>query len=289
MTITTILNLIRLRQWIKNAFVFIPAFFAARILDQGLGIDLALNFLAFSLMASGVYVMNDYVDRERDRQHPEKQNRPLASGAVSSQQALLLGITLGSTSLILAAFINPIFAVILLIYLAINFLYSIRLKHIAIIDIAIIASGFLLRIFAGGVVAAVPISSWLIMLTFLLAMILALGKRRNEFLAQAEGQQSRPALDGYNLPFIDLSMVFLAAVTVVAYLMYTMSDEVVMRIGSDQLYFTTFFVILGLLRFLQLALVFNRTASPTKVLLEDRFIQLMLLLWGGAFLYLLYF
>ena len=177
----------------------------------------------------------------------------------------------------------------MLTYLSINILYSLWLKHIAIIDIAIIASGFLLRIFAGGIAAQVPISRWLIVLTFLLAMILALGKRRNEFLAQTDGRQSRPVLDGYNLPFIDLSMVFLAAVTVVAYLMYTISDEVVGRIGSEELYFTTFFVVLGLLRFLQLALVFNRTASPTRVLLEDRFIQLMLLLWGGAFVYLLYF
>ncbi|MEM1321767.1 MAG: decaprenyl-phosphate phosphoribosyltransferase [Bacteroidota bacterium] len=289
MTITAILRLIRLRQWVKNGFVLIPAFFAARILDQALVLDLLGAFLAFSLMASCVYVINDYVDRERDRQHPEKQHRPLASGVVSTRQATVLAVVLGGAALALAVLVQLHVAWLLLLYLGINILYSIWLKHIAIVDISIIASGFLLRIFAGGIAAQVPISRWLIVLTFLLALILALGKRRHEFLTQSEGRQSRPVLDGYNLPFIDLSMVFLAAVTVVAYLMYTISDEVVGRIGSEQLYVTSFFVVLGLLRFLQLALVFNRTASPTRVLLEDRFIQLMLMLWGGVFLYLLYF
>ena len=279
---------LRPEQWVKNLFILIPVFFAGQMQEREHWLPLVLALLAFSLMASCVYVLNDYMDRDADRAHPTKKLRPIASGAVNPQQAIFLGLICLIVSILLALAVQLELLWILLAYLLINILYSLRLKHIAIIDITIIASGFLLRIFAGGVVAAVPISTWLIVLTFLLAMLLALGKRRSEFLLPAKQTTTRRALAGYNLSFIDMAMMVLAAVTIVAYLMYTISEEVIERIGSDKIYFTTLFVILGVLRYLQLAQVYNRTASPTKVLLKDHFIQLVLLCWVAAFGYLLY-
>ncbi len=288
MQLQSITASLRIEQWVKNLFVLIPAFFAGRLADSALWGKLLLTFLAFCLMSSCVYIFNDYMDREHDRAHPQKRLRPLASGAINVRQAGLLGLLCLFIALALAGWLGGILWKLLLLYLLVNVLYSLWLKHIAILDISLLATGFLLRIFAGGEAADVPISNWLIVLTFLLAMLLALGKRRSEFVLQASGQHSRPALAGYNLSFIDTAMMVLSAVTVVAYLMYTISDEVINRIGSASIYFTTFFVVLGILRYLQLAQVYNRTESPSRVLLTDNFIQLVLLCWMAAFGYLLY-
>ena len=281
--------LLRIDQWIKNAFVFVPAFFAARLWEEAILWRVGLAFAAFCLLSSVVYILNDTVDRDRDRQHPQKQKRPIASGAVSLPQALGVAITLLISVITLSWQVGGALWIVLLAYLGVNILYSFWLKHIALLDISLIALGFLLRIFAGAVVVDIPVSRWLIVLTFLLALLLALGKRRGEFSTQKGEANTRPSLKGYNLVFINQSMVLLAAVTVVAYLMYTISDEVVERIGSEDIYFTTFFVILGLLRYLQLALVYERVESPTRVLFRDRFIQVLLLLWILSFGYLLYF
>ncbi|MEL6866176.1 MAG: UbiA prenyltransferase family protein, partial [Bacteroidota bacterium] len=251
-------------------------------------IPVLLAFIAFCLMASSVYIMNDYVDIEQDRQHPKKRFRPLASGAITKAQARGLGAILACAALGLSAYLSRDLLLILLAYGLLNIAYSFRLKHVAIVDVSIIALGFLLRVFAGGLVVGIPVSSWLIVLTFLLAMILGFGKRRGEFVALGGESQTRQSLEGYNLAFIDVSMVFMAAVTVGAYLMYTVSEEVVERIGSEQIYMTTFFVILGILRYLQLALVYQQSESPTGILLKDRFIQILLLFWILAFAYLLY-
>ncbi len=155
-------------------------------------------------------------------------------------------------------------------------------------DIALIGLGFLLRVSAGGAAAGVAVSQWLIVLTFLLALILALAKRRGEFVLEMGGGTSRRSLEGYNLPFLDASMVVCSTVAIVAYLMYCFSPEVTERIGSHHIYYTSFFAIVGILRYLQLTLVFNRTESPTWVLLHDVFLQTVLAGWLGCFVWLLY-
>ena len=267
-----------------------PVFFAGQFLEPNILLNVLLAFVAYSLVASSLYIINDYTDQAQDRLHPVKKNRPLAAGTVATQTAFILFAFLMIAAIAIGAFVGQSFLLILGIYFVMNLGYTFWLKHIAIVDVCIISIGFLLRIFAGGEAAGVPISKWLVVLTFLLAMILALGKRRGEFITSgATESNTRKSLSGYNLVFIDSSMLFMAAITVVAYLMYTISDEVMERIGSEYIYFTTIFVILGMLRYFQQTIVFHRTESPTNVLFKDHFIQLVLLLWIATFAYLLYF
>ncbi|MEO1623848.1 MAG: decaprenyl-phosphate phosphoribosyltransferase, partial [Bacteroidota bacterium] len=276
------IQLLRPEQWIKNVFVLLPAFFAARLNEAELLWQVSLAYVAFCAASSVVYIFNDWADRERDRLHPVKKNRPRASGQLSVRSATLMGTTLLVIALFLAGWLKEEFLYILLAYIGMNIAYSLHLKNIAIIDVGIIALGFLLRVLAGGFVADVPLSHWLIVMTFLLAMILGLSKRRTEFVLQSPNSPTRPSLQGYNLAFIDQAMTLMTAVTIVAYLMYTLSEEVIQRIGSRQLYLTSFFVIIGILRYLQLAIVFQATDSPTKVLLSDRFLQVVILAWVAS-------
>ena len=281
--------LMRPEHWVKNLFLFIPAFFAARLDEPSVLYNAMMGFVAFCLIASAVYVLNDMVDATQDRNHPDKNRRPVASGAISIRQAIAILVLLLFFSTALAAYLSTSMLIFSLLYFVINLFYSFSLKHIAIIDISLIGLGFLLRIFAGGAVTGVAVSQWLIILTFLLALILGLAKRRGEYVIAMGENNFRKALEGYNLPFLDVGITVCSTVAIVAYLMYCFSPEVTERMGSSQIYFTAFFVILGILRYLQLTLVFNKTESPTRALLRDLFLQLVLLAWIGAFTWLLYF
>lgn len=280
--------LLRPEHWVKNLFLFIPAFFAARLHEPVVLYNAVMGFVAFCLIASAVYVLNDMVDAPQDRNHPDKNRRPIASGAISIRQAIVILVLLLFFSTALAAYLSVSMLIFSLLYFVVNLFYSFSLKHIAIIDISLIGLGFLLRIFAGGAVTGVAVSQWLIILTFLLALILGLAKRRGEYVIAMGENNFRKALEGYNLPFLDVGITVCSTVAIVAYLMYCFSPEVTERIGSNQIYFTAFFVILGILRYLQLTLVFNKTESPTRALLRDLFLQLVLLAWIGAFAWLLY-
>jgi decaprenyl-phosphate phosphoribosyltransferase len=283
------LQLARPHQYIKNGFVWLPIFFAGKLGDLGALEQTLIAFAAFCLAASGVYVLNDLKDIEEDRRHPTKRNRPLASGAIPTRGALIFMAGL----LVLAALAGamlpwPDFLLILGAYLILNVAYSFFLKHQAIIDVVCIAMGFVLRVLAGGVAAAVPISHWIVIMTFLLAIFLALAKRRDDLLLAAEGQSARRSIDGYSLEFVSTSMAVMAAVIIVAYILYTVSPETIQKHGTDRLYLTGFWVVVGLLRYLQLALVENRTASPTKIVFQDRFLLVVLNLWLLSFFFLLY-
>ncbi len=288
MTVRHLLALLRPEHWVKNLFLFIPAFFAARLFDPIILTDALLGFLAFSLIASSVYVLNDLVDAPQDRHHPDKQNRPIASGVIGRSQAIVILTVLLIAGSVLAAFLQIQLLFIVLLYFIINVAYSFSLKHIALIDVSLIGLGFLLRVFAGGVVTGVAVSQWLIVLTFLLALILGLAKRRGEYVIMTGGHSFRKSLEGYNLPFLDVAMVVCSTVAIVAYLMYCFSPEVTSRMQSDKIFYTAFFVVLGILRYLQLTLVFNKTESPTRALLRDGFLQIVLLCWIGSFAWLLY-
>ena len=288
MTFRSILALARPEHWVKNLFLFLPAFFAARLSEGEVLLNAFLGFVAFSLTASAVYVLNDLIDAPQDRNHPDKCRRPIASGAISQQQGIYIGTVLLITGLLLSYFLRPEMLIYCVLYFAVNVAYSLSLKHFAIIDVTLIGLGFLLRVLAGGAVTGVPVSHWLIVLTFLLALILGFAKRRGEFVVAVGERNFRKALEGYNLPFLDMSIVVCSTVAVVAYLMYCFSPEVTGRIGSDRIYFTALFVVIGVLRYLQLTLVFGKTESPTRALLRDGFLQIVLLAWIGSFAWLLY-
>jgi len=284
-----VLKLARPEHWVKNLFVFIPAFFAAKLSEPGLLLRAMGGFIAFSLIASAVYALNDMIDAPLDRNHPDKCRRPIASGAIKPTTAVVLILVWMGGGMLLAAALNRELLLIVIAYFIVNVAYSFRLKHFALIDVSLIGLGFLLRVFAGGAATGVGISQWLIVLTFLLALILGLAKRRGEYLVETNGQPFRKALEGYNLPFLDNSIVVCSTVAIVAYLMYCFSPEVTGRMGSDKIYYTAFFVIIGILRYLQLTLVYNKTESPVRALLRDPFLQAVLVGWIGSFAWLLYF
>lgn len=288
MTIRHIVALARPEHWVKNLFLFLPAFFAARLAEGEVLRNAFLGFVAFSLTASAVYALNDLVDAPQDRNHPDKCQRPIASGAISRWEGIAILLVLLSAGFALSAFLRPEMLLFSVLYFLVNVAYSLSLKHFAIVDVSLIGVGFLLRVLAGGAVTGVAVSHWLIVLTFLLALILGLAKRRGEYLVAMGENNFRKALEGYNLPFLDMSMVVCSTVSVVAYLMYCFSPEVTGRIGSDKIFYTAFFVVVGVLRYLQLTLVFGKTESPTRALLRDGFLQIVLLAWIGSFAWLLY-
>lgn len=288
MTFRSIVALARPEHWVKNMFLFLPAFFGARLAEPEILRNAMLGFVAFCLTASAVYVLNDLVDAPQDRHHPDKCRRPIASGAISRREGILIGAVLLISSLSLAYFLRPEMLIFSILYFLVNVAYSLSLKHFSIVDVSLIGLGFLLRVLAGGAVTGVAVSHWLIVLTFLLALILGFAKRRGEYVVAMGESNFRKALEGYNLPFLDMSIVVCATVAVVAYLMYCFSPEVTGRIGSDKIYYTAFFVVIGVLRYLQLTLVFGKTESPTRALLRDAFLQIVLLAWIGSFAWLLY-
>jgi decaprenyl-phosphate phosphoribosyltransferase len=288
MQLKSFLRLIRVDQWVKNLFVFIPAFFAARLAEWTVFQAALLVFFAFCMVSGGVYIMNDLCDVEQDKLHPEKKNRPIASGAIGVKAAIVLCVCLLAFGIGTAFLLNNEVGYLFLAYLTINIAYSLKLKHLALLDVSIIALGFLLRVFAGATATGVKVSHWLIVLTFLLALILGFAKRRAEYLLSTQNKSTRLALEGYNLRFIDSAMLVSATVAVVAYLMYCFSPEVVQRMGNDRIYFTAFFVIMGLFRYLQLTFVYGKAESPTRALLTDATLQLILVSWVACFAWILY-
>ncbi|MCB9203095.1 MAG: decaprenyl-phosphate phosphoribosyltransferase [Flavobacteriales bacterium] len=283
------IKLMRVHQWIKNGFVFLPLFFSGQFLNVEYLYKSFVGFFCFSFVASAVYIINDYVDVEKDRNHPEKKHRPIASGAVSKNSALILFFILLAVVVGFLVYINNYKVLFLIaLYFFMNLAYSFKLKHIALIDITIISFGFLLRLLVGGYVTGILISDWAIVLTFSLALIMAIGKRRGELINEELTGKTRKALGGYNLEFINVALAVSSTVMIVAYLMYVLSDEAQSRMHHNVLY-TVIFVILGVLRYLQQTFVFNKTESPTKMIFKDHFLQVVLLLWGISFAVLIYF
>jgi 4-hydroxybenzoate polyprenyltransferase len=287
--LSDILRLIRPHQHVKNAFVLLPLFFAGEFMNPSLLTKAFVAFVAFSAVASAVYALNDLLDVEEDRAHPKKQVRPIAAGTIAIPFARGLCICLASAGLLLSITLSVHTALYLLAYLILNIGYSVTLKRISLLDVTIIAIGFALRLFMGASATETPLSMWIVMMTFLLALFLALAKRRDDLVIHAQtGEKMRVASKGYNLEMINSSMTLVGSVVVVTYIQYTLSPEVRSRLGTDTLYLTTFFVVMGILRYLQITFVLQDSGSPTQVLLRDRFTQITLLLWMITFGWILY-
>ncbi|MEY8760976.1 decaprenyl-phosphate phosphoribosyltransferase [Chryseobacterium tongliaoense] len=289
------LKLLRVEQWVKNLFVFVPLFFSGNIKNVDLLTKSIFAFIIFSLAASVVYILNDYNDIEADRQHPEKRRRPLASGVISKSKAIgiLIGLVIIDIALILFAqyyFHQGLwkFATIIGFYFVMNLAYTFKLKHVPIIDIFIIAIGFVLRVQAGGYITGILISQWATLLTFVLALVLAIGKRRGELINAQVSGKTRRALDGYNVQFADIALSISVTLAIICYLMFTLSPEVQAKFHA-RVFYTVIFVVFAFLRYLQQTLVYNRTESPTKIVYRDRYIQVTLILWVAAFLIQIYF
>jgi decaprenyl-phosphate phosphoribosyltransferase len=275
-----IFQLLRLSHWVKNLFLFIPAFFGGKLFEVQILLQVTIGFVAYGLTASSIYIINDLKDVEKDRLHPEKKNRPIASGKVNVRSAIVAAALCMVLGLLISWTIGGSFIYIPLAYILMNLAYTFKLKQIALIDIMIISLGFLLRVYAGGVLADVPLSKWLIIMIFLLALFLALAKRRDDLLLEdKDGVKHRKSLDGYNLEFVNGSLYLLSSIIVVAYILYTVSEEVISYHKADQLYLSSFWVLMGMLRYLQITLVEKNSGNPTKILIRDGVIQFILLGW----------
>lgn len=288
-----IIRLVRPHQWVKNLFVALPLFFSGSLLDLWCWWQTFVAFLSFSLAASAIYCLNDILDAGEDRRHPVKRHRPVASGNVSVGAAYCaMGIlVLGALAVccMLAGGRTYALMAIIGIYLALNVAYCLRLKRHAIIDVFIISFGFVLRLFAGGESCGIWLSPWIVLMTFLVALFLAFAKRRDDVvIRERTGQVTRGNTSDYNLAFLNQTLGLTGAITIVCYIMYTVSPEVGLRMGSGYLYLTAVFVIAGILRYLQMTIVDARSGSPTKILLNDRFIQGCVVMWLLTFATVIY-
>jgi decaprenyl-phosphate phosphoribosyltransferase len=283
------IRLLRPRHYVKNGFIFLPLFFASQITDTGLLFQAILAFVAFSLTASAIYIFNDIHDVDEDRQHPAKKHRPLAAGAVTKAHAIAIMVFLFASGAALMVFVSPSATLFLLAYVIINIAYSFHLKHLAVIDVTIIAVGFVLRLFVGSAATDIPLSMWIVIMTFLLALFMALAKRRDDVLIYVDsGKKMRTVVDGYSLHYLDTTMAIMASVIIVAYISYTASPDVTDRLHSDYLYVTALFVVMGVMRYLQIALVEKSSGSPTGIFFNDRFMQVTLIAWITTFTWVLY-
>lgn len=285
----SVIKLLRMEQWVKNGFIFLPLFFGSKLLDIALLGNVIVTFFGFSLIASAVYIFNDWKDIEPDKAHPVKKHRPLASGKVEVRNAFIVGLVcFFAGSILLASLLNNVVFVLVAVYFLQNILYSLKLKHIAIADVMVIAVGFLIRVMIGGAVTGIVLSHWIIIMTFLIALFLAFAKRRDDVLLYLKtSEKPRKNIDGYDLDFLNAAIMITSSILIVAYIMYTTSPEITMRI-NHYVYGTAFFVIVGVLRYLQLIYVKEQSGDPAKVLLKDSFIQLQIAAWVITFFIMLY-
>ena len=279
----------RPKQWTKNLVVFAALIFSRHVDDPGSAGSAALAFVIFCLLSSTVYLFNDVFDLANDRAHPVKRRRPIAAGEVPPQVAVAAGGLLGLGSLVAAWLLAPGLAVIGIVYLGSNLLYSAWLKKVVIVDVMVISMGFVLRAVAGGLAIGVEVSAWLILCTILLSLFLALCKRRQELALIESATEHRGILKEYSIEYLDQMITIVTAATVVAYSSYTLSHDVQERVGTGNLYLTVPFVIYGIFRYLYLVHRRDMGGNPTEALLSDPPLLVSILLWGIAAVAILYF
>jgi 4-hydroxybenzoate polyprenyltransferase len=279
---------LRPRQWVKNVFILAPLVFAGRLTDPEAVALAAATFLAFCVLSSAVYLANDLRDREADRLHPVKSLRPVASGEIAPASATLASALLAAGALAVAFRIGPRVAGIAVAYLVLNLFYSFGLKRVVILDVMIVASGFLLRAWAGALAVDVEISHWLILCTGLLALFLGFVKRRQEIATLAGGISTRPILREYSLPFLDQMIGIVTGATVVAYALYAFSPEIAEKLGTQHLGLTIPFVLFGIFRYLYLVHQKGEGENPTALVLGDAPLIAAVVLWGISVIVALY-
>lgn len=270
MTRLRVLRALRPRQWTKNVAVFAPLLFSRSVQHPAAVLRSIGAVASFCLLAGAVYVINDWVDRERDRLHPEKRLRPIASGELSPRLAFLLASGCLLFGLGIALAVRPAFAALALVYLALQLLYTFALKNIVLLDVGVIAIGFVVRVASGGVAISVPVSNWLYLCTLLLAVFLGFAKRRHELASlHADAVGHRTVLSAYSLPLLDQLITVVAASCILSYGLYSVSAETIEKVGSDRMKLTVPFVMYGIFRYLFLIHRRGAGGSPERVLLTD--------------------
>ena len=278
----------RPRQYAKNAFIFAPLFFDRQLFNPRSLLLTILGFIILCILSSGVYVLNDLVDVESDRNHPQKKYRPIASGKISIRSAKIFCVILFAAAFTGAFFLNKSFFLLCVLMVLINIAYSFKLKHIPLIDIITIGILFLIRVYSGSVLIRVNIfSPWLYIVTFMLALYLGFGKRRAE-LASLQGAENntRPVLDGYTVPFLDQLISIISAVIIMSYALYTFSGPAIP--SNNRMLLTIPFVVYGIFRYLYLIQVKHQGGAPEEVLFSDRWLQGTIVLYAISVIFALY-
>jgi len=261
---------LRIKHWVKNIFVFAALIFSLNLFNPIMFFKVCIGFLLYSLAASGVYMINDILDSEEDRQHPYKCKKAIPSGRIDIRVAKLVAFLLSAGSISASLAVNFWFAVCVILYVVINLVYSKWLKHVVILDAFCIASGFVLRVIAGAVIIQVEISRWFIICTGLLSLFLAFGKRRHELILLGENaNKHRKILTEYSPYFLDQMAGVLTSSTLIAYILYTISPRTVEKFGTDKLMLTVPFVLYGIFRYLYLVHQKGRGGNPARLLLTD--------------------
>jgi len=281
----------RPKQWIKNFFIFAPLIFSQNLFEIPLLVKSITAFVAFCLLSSSLYILNDIRDLEEDKHHPLKSKRPLASGKISKTQAwTAFSVLLALSVAVSFLFLNQKFMFVALVYVILQFSYSFGLKHVIILDVFIIAAGFIIRVIAGGFAINVQISHWLLICTLLLALFLALSKRRHEMILLGEDAVNhRPILKEYSPYLLDQMIAVVTASTVIAYCLYTISEETVSKFGSTALIYTLPFVLYGIFRYLYLIHQRAQGGTPETLIIKDKPLLLDLFLWIASAVLILYF
>jgi 4-hydroxybenzoate polyprenyltransferase len=284
-----VLALMRPHQWIKNVLVLAPLIFAQKLFDLRDVISAMTAAVAFCAISSSAYALNDVIDRDADRAHPLKRYRPLARGDMRVSEALILALMLGATSIVLSARLGWAFVGIIALYVALQFAYSLALKDTMILDLIAVAVGFVLRAFAGGIAIHVEVSPWLIFVTFVLALFLVLARRRSELVAMGErGAVHRATLEMYTIRLVDHMVSITAGMTLLSYMIYTVSPEVAQKLHTTHLYLALPFAAYGVFRYLYLVVERDEGGDPASVLLSDRPLMVSVVLWIAMNIVLLY-
>lgn len=285
--LVSVVRTLRPRQWVKNLFVLAPLVFSKHLFDVDLAGRAGIAALAFCALSGAVYAFNDVRDAKDDRNHPIKRHRPIAAGKLGEKTALVLAAVLAVCALAAAFAVAPGVAIAAAGYLAINLAYSLYLKRLAFVDVTLIAAGFIVRVVAGAVAIGVEASPWLLACTALLSAMMGFGKRAHE-LGQMGSGTTRAALAGYRLGALRWVLLVLAVATTAAYALYTQDSRTVAFFGTRRLLFTLPFCVLGIARFLQLAIFRPRQASPTDAILRDGLFLSNMVVWTAAVLAIIY-
>lgn len=289
MLVLEIIKSLRIQQWIKNFFVFAPLIFSQNVFNLPLLVKTAFAFILFCILSGAAYILNDIQDLEEDKLHPLKSKRPLASGRLEKTSAFFAFIFLALLGLAGAFLLNFYFFIALLVYFVLQIAYSGWLKHVVIIDVFLIATGYLIRVIAGGLAIEIQLSPWLFICTILIALFLALSKRRHELvLLDKNAEIHRPILKEYTPQLLDQMIAVVTASTVISYCLYTVSTETVAKFGTKNLLFTVPFVLYGIFRYLYLVHQKDEGGSPEALIIKDKPLLVDLFLWISTAMLILY-
>lgn len=290
MILQSVFQLIRPFQWVKNLMVFVPLFFGGAFFDTMSVMKCLPLFVAFCMVSSGIYCLNDVVDVAYDRVHPKKCRRPVASGRLSRTQALVVmtACFLMSALVCVVARFSLLMILSLLVYVSMNVLYTFWLKRVAVMDVCIIALGFVIRVYCCHFACGIYVSHWIVMMVFLAALFLAMSKRLSDVkLWEKDATLCREVAHSYSPKFLSIAIYVVSSIMIVCYVMYSVDEVTVMRLGTSYLYVTSLFVLVGVLRYLMLVFSSRNEGNPIK-LLFDKYILLCLVLWGLFFIYIIY-